>query len=172
MRTIPLQLSNDSIRDAISEINDYKNEIMEKLNDYVDALVKEGKATAEERVSSAQGDSVNVSVDAFVQESDKNSVLESIDLIGEDCVFIEFGAGIHYNNGNGHPLAGQFGFGVGTYPSEHPPNRAINPGYWYYKGDDGNLHLSLGTEATMPLYSAGETMREKAAEKASEVFKL
>ena len=97
----------------------------------------------------------------------------SIYLIGSDVLFVEFGAGIAYNTGAEHPKAAEFGYGIGTYPSKHPPNRAMNPGYWVYRDPPGsdNKVWSIGTSASMPIYYAAETMRNNAIKKAVEIFR-
>ena len=92
-------------------------------------------------------------------------------LQGKDALFVEFGAGIYYNNGDAHPLAAEFGYGVGTYPSKNGHNRAINPGYWWYKDDNGTLNLSLGTKAAKPMYEAAQNARNTAIMTAMSVFK-
>ena len=66
-------------------------------------------------------------------------------------MFIEFGSGIYYNAGNEHPLAKQFGYGVGTYPGQ---THAYED-FWFYTDKDGtHSHFSHGTEATMPMYNS------------------
>ena len=79
----------------------------------------------------------------------------------------EFGAGIHYNNGNANPKAAQFGLGVGTFPDQ---KYALNPGYWYYKDENEQTHLSLGTQATMPMYRAATEIMRQVDIIAKEVF--
>ena len=170
-RVIKCDLSVSSIQSAIKELQDYRDTLQDKLNDLVDALVKEGIAVAKVQLVSGQGDSKDAVVDAFYIESSGAISKAIIALDGKDALFIEFGSGIRYNNGNAHPYSKQFGYGVGTYPSEHPPNRAINPGYWWYGKTGEALHLSFGTEATMPIYHAAETIRNIKIQKAIEIFK-
>lgn len=166
---LSVELSVNSINKAISQIDKYKNDLINKVKILVGQLVQDGVEVARVQVSASQGDSTDAHVDYLI-DSTGNIIKASIFLQGSDALFIEFGAGIYYNNGNAHPKASEFGYGVGTYPSEHPPNRAINPGYWWYKGEDENLHLSLGTEATMPIFKAGETVRNNLIQKAIENF--
>lgn len=168
-RVIKCEFSVESIRNAIDELQEYRESLKEKINDFVDALIKDGVEVAKIQLASAAHERP-ASVDAFYVDSSGDIIKAYIVLNSEDALFIEFGSGIRYNNGNAHPLAGEFGYGVGTYPSEHPPNRAINPGYWWYKDGD-KLRLSFGTQATMPIYHAAETMRNEVIQKAIEIFK-
>ena len=169
-KVIKCKLDVASLDRAISELNTYQEELMSKLESFVDALLSVGYTEASGRASSYAGDSKPARVVAEYVLKSKDSILATIALVGEDALFIEFGAGIAYNTGMEHPKAGEFGYGVGTYPSKHPPNRAINPGYWFYR-ENGELKKSIGTQATMPIYFASETMRNNAIQKALEIFR-
>lgn len=169
MKTITIELNPSSVDKAIAEIEKYRKGIKPKLKILIGQLVQDGVQIARIKVSASQGDSTDAHVDYLV-DSTGEIVKASIFLQGKDALFIEFGAGIYYNNGNAHPQAAEFGFGVGTYPSEHPPNRAINPGYWWYSDESKNKHLSLGTEATFPIYHAAETIRNNLIQRAIEQF--
>lgn len=171
-RHIRLDLgSPSSCQKAIAEIEAYKNEIKQKLTTLVNSLVNEGIKVAAIRISSAQGDSIPPSVNYEIN-SDGDIIRATISLTGHDALFIEFGAGIAYNTGKQNPWSSELGYGPGTWPSEHPPNRAINPGRWIYgHNDDGSPIWSIGTEATMPLYGAYESVRNNAIRQAVEVFR-
>lgn len=169
MKTIKIELDPGSVDKAIAELKDYRKDLQDRLKILIGRLVQDGVDIARIQVLASQGDSKSAYVDYLV-DSTGEIIKASIFLQGKDALFIEFGAGIYYNNGNAHPQAAEFGFGVGTYPSEHPPNRAINPGYWWYSDEDKNKHLSLGTEATMPIFHAGETIRNNLIQKAIEEF--
>lgn len=158
MKTIRVKLTEGSIDDAIDELKLYRQELKSNLRTFVEKLIQDGVQVAKVWVASGQGDSKSASVRYLINPCG-DIVKAEIFLEGKDALFIEFGAGIYYNNGNNHPKAAEFGYGIGTYPSDHPPNRAINPGYWWYGNKQTGRHLSLGTEATMPIYHAAETIR-------------
>lgn len=172
-KNIKCELDQTSLDKAMKELTDYKNSINDKLRQLVTLLLQDGIEVAKASLASTVGDSdvAGTVADGFIVDSSGDIVKAIVFLSGKDVLFIEFGAGIYYNNGNAHPKASALGYGVGTYPSEHPPNRAINPGYWWYKGDDDAKHLSLGTMASMPMYHAAENMRNKAIMRAMEVFR-
>lgn len=170
-KIIKCKLDVESLEKAIDELNAYQDEIMSKLESFIDMLVSMGVSEANSRANSYLGDSKPAKVTTEYILKSKDTIIATVALVGEDAVFIEFGAGIYYNNGNINPKGAELGFTIGSFPSEHPPNRAIHPGFWWYKGDDGNKHLSFGTQATMPIYFASETMRNNALQKALEVFR-
>ena len=166
---IKCKLDVDSMDEAIKQIKEYRENIEDKVVEFVNLLLQDGIQVANTRLGSTIGDSVN-GIIGFGVNNIGEIVSAEINLTGSEALFIEFGAGIAYNTGMQHPLAGEFGYGPGTYPSKHPPNRAINPGYWYYR-EDGELIKSIGTGASMPIYSAAEEMRNKVIQRAEEVFR-
>lgn len=155
---LKVDLSDSSVDKAIDEIEKYRKNLKDKFEILVGKLVQSGVEVAKVYVGVGQGDSTDAYVDYMV-DAQGDIVKAEISLVGSDAVFIEFGAGIAYNTGKQHPLADEFGFGIGSYPSKTPPNKAINPGFWYYRDSTKTLHRSVGTEATMPLYHAAETIR-------------
>ena len=65
----------------------------------------------------------------------------------------EFGTGNYFNAGmkSPNPEAGKAGLGPGTFPEQtHVPD----PGWWYYRDENGEAVRSYGTQATMPMYTA------------------
>ena len=169
---IKCELSAKSIEQARQELKDYQKSLNNKLRDFFSALLETGQTEAQNRLQSTIGDSVEgvIVTEPIVDNGD--SITAIITLMGKDALFIEFGSGIAYNTGMTHPKADEFGYGVGTYPSKHPPNKAINPGYWYYR-EEGNDKVvrSIGTQASMPIYYASEVMRNNAVQKAVEIFR-
>ena len=163
---IKCTLDTNSIQAAIDEIRAYREDLNNKLQQFVSLLVQDGVTVANARLSSTKGDSTQGTI-GFGLNNDGDIVSAIISLEGKDALFIEFGAGIAYNTGMQHPDAEENGYGPGTYPSKTPPNKAINPGYWYY----GSGKRSIGTEASMPMYHAAETIRNNAIQRASEIFR-
>lgn len=163
MKKISIKLDSAEIGKAIKEIQEYREELNKKIELFVDALIHEGMNVAKARLASTRGDSTDASVDSFYISSTGDIIKAVIYLEGEDALFVEFGAGIVFNPVD-HPLAASLGYGPGTYPGQtHVPM----PGYWYY----GDGKLSVGTEATMPIYGAAEHMRNVIVQKANEVFR-
>lgn len=170
MITIKAELSPSSIDKAIDEIEKYRNRLQDRLQSLVNELIQDGVQVARILVSSAQGDSKKPNV-TYEINPQGDIIKATIAMVGTDVLFIEFGAGIAYNTGNQHPKASEFGYGPGTYPSKHPPNKAINPGRWVYGHDENGKPLwSIGTEATMPMYHAAETIRNNFIQKAIDNF--
>ena len=171
-KVIKCELDADSLDKAIQELEKYRQGLERKLKMLVDSLIIAGVEVANIRLAQSAGDGTDATLNRAFGVWNGNIVSAFIELNGKDAIFIEFGAGIAYNTGSEHPLAGKYGYGVGTYPSKNPPNKAINPGYWFYRDPPGskNVVRSIGTKATMPIYYAAETIRNNAIIRATEIL--
>ena len=87
---------------------------------------------------------------------------------GKDAVFMEFGAGVYYNGAVGtspHPHGAELGFTIGSYGKGQGMRNV-----WGFRGEDGQIHLSHGVPASMPMYRAMQGVIEDIAKIAQEVF--
>lgn len=160
---IKFKLDSDEIDRAIKELKDYRKELAKKVELFVEKLANVGIQVASLRISNTRGDSEMPVVNKEKYPYGGGTTTKAvISINGKDVLFVEFGAGVIFNPVD-HPLAAKLGYGPGTYPGQtHVPV----PGYWYY----GHGKLSVGTEASMPIFGAAEAMREKVVEVAHEVF--
>lgn len=165
-RVIKVRLSQSSIRSAREEFLNLKEKISKKLPEFVEELAEIGIQVIKIKVQEAIGaDDKNVDIHTELRQGKSKASL-TIHVSGKETLFIEYGAGIRFNNGNVHPWAHKYGYGVGTYPNQ---KHAFDPNGWYYR-KGGNLHHSYGTMATMPVYNAYMTMIDKVDEVAKRVF--
>lgn len=170
-KVIKIGLSEGEIDRAIHELELYQRDIARKTNllrekvaeriadlshrgfsgAIVDDLLRGGKKTAE----------VNVS---FVSTDEKSVIMA----IGEDAVWVEFGTGVYHNGSAGsspHPSGAELGFTIGGYGKGMGKRET----WGFY--EDGELRLTHGTPAVMPMYNAVKTVCDEIAEIAREVFK-
>lgn len=165
-KKIDMTLSIKSINNAINELKAYKQELIAKNEIFVRRLAELGLNVVDMKVRQSRGDSEDATSKAQFNSMGELMMAE-IHLSGDDVLFIEFGAGIYYNQGNQHPLANQFGYGVGTYPGQ---THAYND-FWFYTDKYGNTsQFSRGTEATMPMYNAVMEIYKQVVDIAREVF--
>ena len=157
-KTIQIQLTDSSIKQAIAEIQKYNLWVQAKEKELRTRLAMVGATAASIRFSRAI---YNGSNDVTVRVDDNGSTA-TIYAEGESVAFIEFGAGVRY--GYGHPDAGKFGMGPGTYPSDK--GRWDNPkGWWYGSGEH-----SYGNPPAMAMWSAVQEITENVTRIAKEVF--
>lgn len=177
MKTINISLNDaNGIKDAKHQLVLYKKKIDNKTRSLVSRLITAGLSVARENAGGGEDGEVITfykdlnSSDHVVMGKIVITSKPHVDSQGRTFyphLAVEFGAGIFYNAGNSNPKASEFGMGVGTFPGQ---KFAITPGYWWYKGEDGNLHFSLGTKATMPMYKASKEVILQVDRIAKEVF--
>ena len=160
-KTIHVELTNKSINSAIKELRQYKLWVEAKENELRLRLAQLGATVASIQFSRAI---YNGSNDVTVRVDNTGSVAV-IYAEGESVAFIEFGSGAKY--GYGHPQAGEFGVGPGTY-SDGPNGKGKwdNPSGWWY----GHGQHSYGNPPAMAMYSAVQAMTEQITKIAKEVF--
>ena len=151
-------LDQGSISNAIKELRQYKAWIQAKENELRIRLATMGATVASIQFSRAIYNGTN---DVTVRVDNTGSVAV-IYAEGEAVAFIEFGSGAKY--GYGHPEAGKFGTGPGTYP-EGKGHWNSPKGWWY-----GHNEHSYGNPPAMAMYQAREQMVEQITQIARQVF--
>jgi len=168
--TLQADFSAEGMRYLANQIRQYKQDIERANTLFVRRLAEHGFTIATQRIVKSfptlDSDKPYGSLD-IITDDEGNVASCTLQFSSEQALFIEFGAGVHYNKGNNHPLEGKFGYGVGTYPNQ---KNAWNDKGWNYMGEDGRWHHSKGTMATMPMYTAGMSMREQIEAIAKEVY--
>lgn len=159
-KPIQIELTNDSIKAAMKELRRYKKWVTEKEAELRSRLATIGLQAASIRFGNAMYVGTN---DVSVRVDSTGSVAV-IYAEGNAVAFIEFGAGAKF--GYGHPRAGEFGFGPGTY-SDGPDGKGYwdNEDGWWYGGQ-----RTYGNPPAMAMYSAVQAITESVTEIAREVF--
>jgi hypothetical protein len=170
-KVIRFGLSPKEINKAIRELEKYKRDIIrktdllrEKVAEKVAELSRSGFAGAivDDLIT---GGAKTADVDVTVENR------ENVTLViakGEDAIWVEFGAGVHHNGspgGSPHPNGSELGFTIGSY-GKGMGKRDV---WGFY--EDGELRLTHGTPATMPMYKALKTVCDEISVIAREVFK-
>lgn len=169
---IKFSLGDKDIDRAISEVNKFKQDFRKKVDAYRKRIAEEIAVQASLNFGSSMVDDViNGSsphkADVHVSVSDRGSV-SVIVADGEDAVWCEFGSGVYHNGSVGsspNPYGSELGFTIGSYGKGYGKKQA-----WGYYDDDGNLVITRGTPATMPMYHAAQDVLRKSVEIAREVF--
>lgn len=162
-KVINMSLTAASIDAAIREIKEYQAYIRRKTTEFVERLANEGAIQAMIGYDSAyyRGEK---DVDVNVEDRGNNTF--AIVSNGETVLILEFGAGITY--GYGHPMAGQLGYGPGTYPDGK--GHWNDPKGWWLPKDAGGGH-TFGNAPSITMYKTAKDLRERVADIAMEVFR-
>ena len=165
---INIELSQKSIQSAIKQIENYRDKLIRKNREFVKRLGEVGIPVIDSNIAVAAGDS-DKTHDAYIKINSFGDYAQATLIVsGKDLLFIEFGAGVHYNGAVGsspHPFGASKGYTIGSYGKGNGSKDA-----WYYYADTGEIVKSQGTQATMPVYKAGVEMRQQMLKIAKEVF--
>ena len=170
-KKISISLSQSSIQAAIDELNKYKDDFIDKNELFVRRLAEIGIPVIDRNILSAAGDSEKEH-NTYIEIYSSGYFLQArLVCEGKDLLFIEFGSGIFYNGGESevgsspHPKGKEKGYTIGSYGKGKGKQKT-----WGYYDDGGDLVLSHGTEATMPVYEAGQAIIIQIRTIAKEVF--
>lgn len=161
MRKITITLDDKSISNAIKELNRYKKWVDEKTKLLIEKLSIIGAHEASARFVSAMYDGDN-DVAVEVGPTENGWVITAS---GEAVCFIEFGAGVYHNPSEPYPNPRPDGVvGIGEYGQGKGKRQA----WGYY--DDGELVITRGNPAAMPMWYATQEMEREVLRIAREVF--
>ena len=161
-KVIKMNLSTKSIDQAIKELKAFRNSLESKKEQLLEELANIGVKEASVRFTTAMYDGVNDS--SVTLETISNGYC--IKAEGKAVAFIEFGAGVYHNPGEPYPNARPSVIvGIGEYGKGHGKRQA-----WGFKDDGGELVITHGNPAAMPMWYASEEMRSKILKIAREVF--
>ena len=157
-----MSLSVASIDNAITELRAFQASLDRKKDKLLEELANIGVKEASVRFTTAMYDGVNDS--SVTLETISNGYC--IKAEGKAVAFIEFGAGVYHNPGEPYPNQRPSGIvGIGEYGK----GRGKRPA-WGFKDDSGELVITRGNPAAMPMWYASEEMRSKILKIAKEVF--
>lgn len=147
-----------NIPDVIRQLEQRQRWINERAHELVQRLAEMGAVNVSIEYARAiyNGDK---DYDVTVEDRGENRM--AIVASGATVLILEFGAGVTY--GDGHPQAGEFGFGPGTYPGQR---HAMDENGWYF----GNHEHTYGNPPSMTMYMTARELRQRVQEVAREVF--
>ena len=170
-KVIKFGLSEREIERAIHEVTQFKQDFLNKVDTYRQRIADEIAVQASLNFGNAIIDDVingsSRRPDVKVSVSNKGNITVIV-AEGEDAVWCEFGAGVYHNGSVGsspNPYGNDLGFTIGSYGKGYGKKQA-----WGYYDDNGELVITRGTPATMPMYNAAQEVIRKAVEIAREVW--
>ena len=161
-KIIKMSLSTSSIEDAIKQLQVYRDSLNTKKDKLLKRLGEIGVREASVRFTTAMYDGINdSSVSLHINKHGFVIVAE-----GHAVAFIEFGAGVYHNSGEPYPDPRPEGIvGIGEYGKGRGKRQA-----WGFKNESGELVITHGNPAAMPMWYASEEMRNSILKIAKEVF--
>lgn len=172
-KVIRISLSEKDIDRAIKELEQYKREIIRKtellrtkIAERIANLAQSGfNGAVVDDLTEESGGARKAEVQVSIDERENVSVVIAA---GEDAVWAEFGAGVYHNGSVGsspHPKGQELGLTIGGY-GKGMGKRQV---WGFY--EDGELKLTHGAPATMPMYNAMKIVCDEIVAIAKEVFR-
>ena len=161
-KIIKMSLSVGSIDNAIKELEAFRNSLNQKKDKLLEELANIGVREASVRFTTAMYDGINDSSVTLEATNGGYAIVAE----GHAVAFIEFGAGVYHNTGEPHPNPRPEGIvGIGEYGKGYGKRQA-----WGFKNEAGELVITHGNPAAMPMWYASKEMRSKIQKIAQEVF--
>ena len=171
-KVIRISLSEKDIDRAIKELEQYKQEIIRKTEllrvkvaERIATLAQSGfNGAIVDDLTGESGGARKADVRVSIDERENVSIVIAA---GEDAVWVEFGAGVYHNGSVGsspHPKGSELGFTIGGYGKSMGKRQT----WGFY--EDGELRLTHGTPAVMPMYNAVKAVCDEIVDIAKEVW--
>lgn len=160
-KSISVKLDAAAIGKAIKGLNAYNAWVKRKTAELMERLATIGAMEATVRFSRAYYDGekdVSVSVEPIPNGW-------KIVAAGQSVCFLEFGAGVYYNGSEPYPSRPPGVDGIGEYGQGKGKQNT-----WGYYAENGDLVLTHGTPAAMPMLHASRVMEKEIMRIAREVF--
>ena len=170
-KKIKISLDLKDIDKAIDEVGKFKIDFKAKVDRYRMRIAEEISRQASELFAASivddvvRGEPRKADVAVSVDQRGNISVVVAN---GKDAVWCEFGSGVYHNGPAGsspNPYGNDLGFTIGSYGYGHGKQSA-----WGYYDEAGNLVITRGTPASMPMYHSAQIVLNKAIQIAREVF--
>lgn len=159
---IDIDLNTKSIDAAIRKVEKYKRWVDSKTQELVKRLAEVGLEEARVRFSGAEYSGENDAEVTVEPIADGFKIVAT----GQAVFFIEFGAGVYYNGTEPYPEPRPKGISnIGEYGDGKGKRKA-----WGFYDESGELVITHGTPAAMPMLHASRTMQQEVERIAKEVF--
>lgn len=174
MPKIKFSLNTMEIEQAIAEVKRYRAKVIAAGDEIARQLADLGYEVAWKIIEGHQFTGDTAASLTVQRRGESQYVLFAQ---SQAILFFEFGAGVRY--GYGHPMAGEMGFGPGTYPGN---GHWDDPDGWWFETSDPRLIKkegangktyghSYGNRPHMPFYTADKAMQEALLTVARKVMK-
>lgn len=160
-----------SIKNAIEEVQRYRNEILAKTNEFTRRLAEEGVIVAKMQIMSFPAVDTGELLQSISMRPGEIISNGNTFYVYTDCPyagFVEFGTGI-VGESNPHPMPQAVVGENGVTYSSYDQNGHGDEG-WFYYGRDGQWHHTKGMPSRPFMYNTARDLYFKVGKIAMEVF--
>ena len=161
-KVLTIPLSAEGFKKAAEWLRDYARKLPKLCEDFIANMIEAGETYAINGVGHID---TGETVGTIIGYRNGN---KGVIVAGGNAIWIEFGTGVVKNGpGYNHPKAQELGMSAhGTYGEGH--GASFNG--WWYKGDDGEYHHTMGIPANRFMYNTAQMLRKEYPRLAKEVF--
>ncbi len=163
-------LSGRSFRALAEKVRKYREWLESKTEELVDALAQAGYDSIQSDLEFHEDTGATLDSMEWLSEGGNGLYKVSIRVTSDAILFLEFGSGTVGRDAAQHPLAGEKGYGAGTFPGKghwDDPN-----GWIYYNAQKGNqMGWTKGQVASMPMFKGSMAIKRDVERIVREVFK-
>lgn len=174
MKTLSVDiLSKNSINRLIKQLEEYKDELNEKVNEFARRVAERGVEIATLKIVDLNAVFTGELMESMRYEEEESIPGKAVFVVIADsthAAFVEFGTGYA---GLSEPYPYNFPEGVEwNYNTGETIryNEAKGTYYWFYPGDDGKWYYTEGMPARPFMYETANQLREEVEKIAMEVF--
>ena len=169
-RKLTVRLNKDSIGMLVRYLEQYSLNLPTKCEEFVRKLGEAGiKVVNSEFAKITASPDYDPTHSTELRLSSFGAITQGTLIVeGRQVLFIEFGAGVHYNGMVGkspHPKGKDFGYAIGEYGWKQGRNE-----WWGYRAASGEWIMTQGVQAQMPVWKAAQEMMNLVKSTAKEVF--
>lgn len=161
-RVISVDLSSQGITQAIKELNDWRDWLLQKTDELLKELAEEGVEIASAHFANAVYDGYS---DVTVHWEDRDDHTVAVVGFGKTVLMLEFGSGVKFPDN--HPEAGPANTLHGSWSeSEYGKGHWDNPKGWFY----AHGRRSYGNPANKCMYRTKSDLKNQFEQIARRVF--
>lgn len=164
MRVTIDPFSPESLMRAAKKVRAYENKVLDNNKTFLKDLayigILKGSWALQNVAEDYEAPDFSTLNPHVMNGDSKGEMSVTLRLQGEQAVFVEFGAGVHYNGSAGtspNPWGVELGYTIGGYGMGQGQNDS-----WEYQDESGKYHVTHGTPAAMPLYHASVAINQSA----------
>ena len=156
-------LSQSSVRNAVKELNRYRESLPSRLDRALEMLAEIGVTAAQGSVRMSE---IDVAAAIRFEKAGEHCYLIISD--DERAAFTEFGTGVAGEGTYPGELPPEWGYDLRWTPAAHDPE---HPEKWYYYDDQGRRRSTWGQMADAYMLTGSEVMRQTVRAAFEEAFR-
>lgn len=170
LKTIDIELTSSSLSRAIREVNLFKRQLAETMNELIRRLTEEGANIARVQVASMDAIDTGELEQSIYGYYDPSTRIGYVIAGAAHAFYVEYGTGpMGADNPHPEPGTAAWEYNIGDSIGLNPRHPEWGEGWWY-PGDDGKPHWTSGQPSRPFMFNTLQWLEEAAETIASTVW--